>query len=70
MHETNSAARRIPQTNPEIIVIDLGNPKRDMLENMFQLSCAVRRTPTNARVPRYRRRRSGHSLERSGMLSS
>lgn len=36
-------ARRIADLNPDIIVIDLENPNRDMLESMFQLSRAVRR---------------------------
>ena len=36
-------ARRIAEINPDVIVIDLGNPNRDMLENMFQLSRAVKR---------------------------
>lgn len=36
-------ARRIADLNPDIIVIDLENPNRDMLESMFQLSRAVKR---------------------------
>ncbi len=36
-------ARRIAEINPDVIVIDLENPNRDMLESMFQLSRAVRR---------------------------
>jgi response regulator NasT len=28
---------------PDVIIIDLGNPNRDMLESMFQLSRAVKR---------------------------
>ena len=36
-------ARRITEINPDVIVIDLENPNRDMLESMFQLSRAVRR---------------------------
>ena len=36
-------ARRIAEINPDVIVIDLENPNRDMLENMFQLSRAVQR---------------------------
>ncbi|WP_421581025.1 ANTAR domain-containing response regulator [Shinella sp. M31] len=36
-------ARRISDLNPDIIVIDLENPNRDMLESMFQLSRAVKR---------------------------
>jgi response regulator NasT len=36
-------ARRIADINPDVIVIDLENPNRDMLESFFQLSRAVRR---------------------------
>ena len=36
-------ARRIAEIEPDVIVIDLENPNRDMLENMFQLSRAVKR---------------------------
>lgn len=36
-------ARRIADLNPDVIVIDLENPNRDMLESMFQLSRAVQR---------------------------
>ena len=41
--EIQGIARRIAEINPDVIVIDLGNPNRDMLENMFQLSRAVQR---------------------------
>jgi len=43
IHDIHGIARRIAQINPDVIVIDLGNPNRDMLENMFQLSRAVGR---------------------------
>ena len=36
-------ARKIEEIQPDVIVIDLENPNRDMLENMFQLSRAVKR---------------------------
>jgi response regulator NasT len=36
-------ARRIAELDPDVIVIDLENPKRDMLESIFQLSRAVQR---------------------------
>jgi two-component system, response regulator / RNA-binding antiterminator len=36
-------ARKISEINPDVIVIDLENPNRDMLENMFQLSRVVKR---------------------------
>ena len=43
VHDINGIARQIQEINPDVIVIDLGNPNRDMLENMFQLSRAVKR---------------------------
>lgn len=42
-HEMAGIARRIAEIEPDVIVIDLENPNRDMLENMFQLSRAVKR---------------------------
>lgn len=36
-------ARRITEIDPDVIVIDLENPNRDMLESMFQISRAVKR---------------------------
>lgn len=36
-------ARRIEEINPDVIVIDLENPNRDMLESIFQISRAVKR---------------------------
>ncbi len=35
--------RRIAEINPDVIVIDLENPNRDVLESMFQISRAVKR---------------------------
>ena len=43
VHEITGIARTIAKTNPDVIVIDLENPNRDVLENMFQLSRAVKR---------------------------
>lgn len=43
VHDINGIARKIGEINPDVIVIDLENPNRDMLENMFQLSRAVKR---------------------------
>ena len=43
VHDVTGIARRIAELQPDVIVIDLGNPNRDMLENMFQLSRAVNR---------------------------
>jgi two-component system, response regulator / RNA-binding antiterminator len=43
VHDVNGIAKRIAEIAPDVIVIDLENPNRDMLENMFQLSRAVKR---------------------------
>jgi response regulator NasT len=43
VHDIAEIARTIATINPDVIVIDLENPNRDMLENMFQLSRAVKR---------------------------
>ncbi|WP_210528723.1 ANTAR domain-containing response regulator [Rubellimicrobium arenae] len=43
VHSMAGIARRIQEAAPDVIVIDLENPNRDMLEDMFQLSRAVRR---------------------------
>lgn len=43
IHDVAGIARRIAEINPDVIVIDLENPNRDMLESMFQLSRAVKR---------------------------
>lgn len=43
VHDITGIARTIAQINPDVIVINLENPNRDMLENMFQLSRAVKR---------------------------
>ena len=41
--DMNGLARRIMDINPDIIVIDIENPNRDMLESIFQISRAVKR---------------------------
>jgi len=43
VHDMTGIAVRIAELQPDVIVIDLENPNRDMLENMFQLSRAVKR---------------------------
>ena len=43
IHDMTGIARRIANVQPDVIVISLENPNRDMLENMFQLSRAVKR---------------------------
>ena len=41
--EMRQLLRRIVEVDPEVIVIDLGNPNRDVLDEMFQVSRTVRR---------------------------
>jgi len=43
VHDVTGITRKISEIEPDVIVIDLENPNRDMLENMFQLSRAVKR---------------------------
>jgi two-component system, response regulator / RNA-binding antiterminator len=43
VHDVTGIARRIAEIEPDVIVIDLENPNRDMLESMFQLSRTVKR---------------------------
>ena len=43
IHDVTGIARRIAEVEPDVIIISLENPNRDMLENMFQLSRAVKR---------------------------
>lgn len=43
VHDVIGIARRIEEIQPDVIMINLENPNRDMLENMFQLSRAVKR---------------------------
>jgi two-component system, response regulator / RNA-binding antiterminator len=41
--DVTGIARRIAELEPDVIVISLENPNRDMLENLFQLSRVVKR---------------------------
>jgi two-component system, response regulator / RNA-binding antiterminator len=43
VNDVAGIARRIAEIEPDVIVIDLENPNRDMLEAMFQLTRAVKR---------------------------
>jgi response regulator NasT len=43
IRETHSLLARIYTLDPDVILIDLENPSRDMLEQMFQMSRAVKR---------------------------
>jgi two-component system, response regulator / RNA-binding antiterminator len=43
IHDVTGIARRITEVEPDVIIISLENPNRDMLENMFQLSRVVQR---------------------------
>lgn len=43
IHDVNGIARSIEQLEPDVIIIDLENPNRDMLEHLFQLTRSVSR---------------------------
>ena len=43
VREMHSLIRRILEVDPDVIFIDLANPNRDVLEQMFQVSRSVRR---------------------------
>ncbi len=43
VHEINEVARVIERDMPDVVVIDLENPNRDVLEQMFQVSRIVKR---------------------------
>jgi two-component system, response regulator / RNA-binding antiterminator len=43
IHEVQGVARIIEETAPDVIVIDLENPNRDMMEHLFQLTRTVAR---------------------------
>lgn len=43
LHSVNEAARRIVETSPDVVVIDLENPERDQLEHFFSLSRALQK---------------------------
>ena len=66
VREMHSLLRRIVDIDPDVIFIDLENPNRDVLEQMFQVSRSVRRpiamfvdrpTPTSIQRGRGVRRR-------------
>jgi response regulator NasT len=43
VHEVQGIARIIEETRPDVVVIDLENPNRDMMEHLFQLTRTVDR---------------------------
>jgi two-component system, response regulator / RNA-binding antiterminator len=43
VHEITGLVRRIEETAPDVIVIDIENPNRDALESLFQVSRSVQR---------------------------
>src|SRR6218665_701768 len=43
VHEVNGIARIIENLKPDVIVIDIENPNRDMMEHLFQLTRTVSR---------------------------
>ncbi|MBY5831139.1 ANTAR domain-containing response regulator [Rhizobium ruizarguesonis] len=43
VHEVNGIARIIETLTPDVIIIDIENPNRDMMEHLFQLTRTVSR---------------------------
>jgi two-component system, response regulator / RNA-binding antiterminator len=43
IHDVNEVGRTIAETSPDVVFIDLENPKRDTLEHFFSLSRAIQR---------------------------
>ncbi|UYN99652.1 MAG: ANTAR domain-containing response regulator [Devosia sp.] len=43
IHDVNEVGRTIQHSMPDVVFIDLENPKRDTLEHFFSLSRAIRR---------------------------
>jgi len=43
VHEMNGIARIIETAKPDVIIIDIENPNRDMMEHLFQLTRTVSR---------------------------
>ncbi|MDO6966623.1 ANTAR domain-containing response regulator [Rhizobium alvei] len=43
IHEMHGVARLIETMDPDVIIIDIENPNRDMMEHMFQLTRSVSR---------------------------
>ena len=43
IHDVNEVGRTIADTSPDVVFIDLENPKRDTLEHFFSLSRAIQR---------------------------
>jgi response regulator NasT len=43
INDVSGLARRIVEIDPDVIVIDLENPNRDVLENMLQITRAAKR---------------------------
>lgn len=43
IHEVNGVARLIETLEPDVIIIDIESPNRDMMEHMFQLTRSVSR---------------------------
>ncbi len=43
VHSVEGVAAKIAALDPDVVVIDLDNPNRDMLENLFQLTRSIQR---------------------------
>lgn len=41
VHDLNGLLRRIMELNPDVVIADLGDPSRDVLSQMFQLSRCI-----------------------------
>ena len=63
IHDVNEVARTIEATMPDVVVIDLENPKRDTLEHFFSLSRAIAAPDRHVRRSLRRRRRSRTAVE-------
>jgi Response regulator with putative antiterminator output domain len=68
--EMQSLLARIYALDPDVILIDLENPSRDVLEQMFQVSRAVRGRSRCSSIRATRRRSRPRSMPASPPISS
>ena len=50
LHSVKEAARRIVESPPDVVVVDLENPGRDQLEHFFSLSRALQKPIAMSRI--------------------
>jgi response regulator NasT len=62
VHDNDRLMQRIVEIDPDVIVVDLVNPNRDALEDMFRVSRAVRR-PVAMFVDRFDQREIEAAIE-------